>query len=56
METKGNDFSIKVGKAFREVFMIGYEYQYADYRYQLQRYYSPQEFDVAFTLDRLESI
>ncbi len=43
---EGNDFSLKIGKAFREVFMIGYEYNYSDYRYQLKTYYSPQEFDV----------
>ena len=41
-----NDFRLRVGKAFREDFFIGYEYFYSDYGFISNFYYSPQEYST----------
>lgn len=44
-ENLGNSISLKVGKEFYEDFMAGYEYYFADFKYKIPTYYTPQKFD-----------
>lgn len=40
----GNNFRAKVGRRFYEELLLGYEYFFSDFRYNLVYYYTPQEF------------
>lgn len=40
----GNYFSGKLGKSFQQGLWIGYEYSYADFKYILPIYYTPNEY------------
>ncbi|PKL89184.1 MAG: hypothetical protein CVV23_06320 [Ignavibacteriae bacterium HGW-Ignavibacteriae-2] len=43
---EGNDFRIRLGKLFKYNVMVGYEYSFSDYKYNLTSYYSPNKFDT----------
>ena len=41
----GNDLQLRIGRSFDETITAGYEYFYSNYRYKLQLYYSPINFE-----------
>lgn len=41
----GNYFMIRFGKSFYNGFFAGYEYLYSDFKYTLEIYYTPEEFN-----------
>lgn len=44
-ENLGNSVDLKIAKEFYDDFMAGYEYYFADFRYKIPTYYTPQKFD-----------
>ena len=42
---EGNDFLLRLGKYFEKNFIVGYEYQYVNYKFKSQFYYSPRNFE-----------
>jgi Flp pilus assembly protein TadD len=44
-KNEGNDFLVRIGKAFYRDFALGYEYQYLDYSRKTPLYWSPDNFD-----------
>jgi Flp pilus assembly protein TadD len=44
-KNEGNDFLMRLGKAFDRDFSLGYEYQYLNYKTKTPLYWSPQNFD-----------
>lgn len=40
----GNFFNIRLGKGFYPTLFVGYEYSYADFKYTVPIYYTPEEF------------
>jgi Flp pilus assembly protein TadD len=44
-KNEGNDFQLRLGKAFNRDFSLGYEYQYLNYSRKTPLYWSPSNFD-----------
>jgi len=42
---EGNDFLLRLGKYFEKTLIVGYEYQYVNYKFKSQFYYSPRNFE-----------
>ena len=42
---EGNDFVLRLGKYFEKNFIVGYEYEYINYKFKSQYYYSPTDFE-----------
>ena len=42
---EGNDFQLRIGRKFQPDLIVGYEYFYSNYKYDVDLYYSPTNFE-----------